>query len=631
MSLYRKITLLFPLYILFSVAALAQEMRFSAQLSSNKVGLREQFKITYTVINPEGSVSFREPALRDFMVISGPMQSGGMNVVDINGRVTQEFVVNYTYLLQPRRLGTLTIGEAGIRAQNGRQMSTRALQVKVTAENQGSNYEDDDMDFDRQMAESMRRRQQLLQQIFDEPEERRELPADDIKNMTAEHMNENIFMRAEVDNKNPYIGQQVNVVYKLYTRLKMSMAPTAFPSLNGFWAQEIKLPPTALPVQENYNGKRYNVFTLKKTALFPQQTGTLLIDQAKAQGKVEIAEPIGAGRYIPSMVDISLENPVVPIEVKPLPVNQKPAGFSGGVGQFSIAANLSQKQFSTDDIIQLTLTVNGSGNIGLISAPVLKLPGGLSAMDPEVRDSIQEVMPDLSGTKQFTYQISADSSGNYTIPALQFTYFDIHSNQYKTLSTDSFPVVVSKGTKPKILKGDAADQMKDIHGLMNSKPSFRSPGAPLWKQPYYWLLYVLALLGLAALLWRQNRKTHREQNADLYKRKIANKEAWKRLATARNALPQSDHTVFYEEVSKAIWLYLSDKLAIPLSGLNKDNIAQQLRFRGIEEEQIGQTLSLITECEMALYSPAGGQQQKQHTLDEAGRLIGIFENQFKKK
>lgn len=607
---YKRVCVSLVLLLLSSISAIAQRMTVAAQVSSNTVGVQEQFLLTITVSNPTERFTFLEPSLRDFRVVDGPGESYSSNMVTINGHTTQENMVSYTYVLQPLRQGSFTIGSAGIRTQRGQEMRTNPVRILV--------------------ASQASRHQQMQQQAFgpaQEPQE--ELPSADVTGLTEAHLKDNIFIRAEVDNKNPYLGQQINVVYKLYTRLRMSLSPTSLPVLNGFWSQDQQREPDVNPVQENFNGKRYNVFVLRKTALFPQQSGMLRLDPAKAEGMVEVAAAIGGNRYVPQTIQTEIESPAVDIDVKPLPAG-KPADFSGGVGQFALSASLTRSSMSTDEVTQLVLTLNGSGNIGLINAPVLNLPPGLHTTDPESRDSISDLMPKLLGTRKFLYQISADSAGNYTIAPISISYFDIASGTYKTLQTGSFSLSVSQGTKTAASQGSGVEQMKDIHGPVSKMPAFKDKHTLLWQQAYYWLLYLAGLMGLGFLIVQHRRKQHRLQHADVFRSRQANKEAWKRLAAARNALQQSN-TVFYEEVSKAIWLYLSDKLALPISSLSKENIAQKLRFRGIAEEQVQQTLALITECEMALYSPAGGQQQRQATLDEAGKLIGIYETYFKKK
>lgn len=607
---YKRVFAGLVLLLFSSIQAFAQRTTISAQVSSNTVGAQEQFLLTITVSNPTERFTFLEPSLRDFRVLDGPGESYSSNMVTINGHTTKEDMVSYTYVLQPLRQGKFNIGSAGIRTQRGQEMRTNPVSILVTSQ--------------------ASRHQQMQQQAFGEEEPQQELPAVDVSGLTEAHLKDNIFIRAEVDNKNPYLGQQINVVYKLYTRLRMSLSPTSLPVLNGFWSQDQQREPDVNPVQENFNGKRYNVFVLRKTALFPQQSGMLRLDPARAEGMVEVAAAIGGNRYVPQTIQTEIESPAVDINVKPLPAG-KPADFSGGVGQFALSASLTRAGISTDEVTQLVLTISGSGNIGLINAPMLHLPPGLHTTDPETRDSISDLMPKLLGTRKFLYQISADSAGNYTIPPMQISYFDIASGTYKTLQTGAFSLSVAQGTKATASQGSGIGQMKDIHGPVSKMPAFKDKHTLLWQQPYYWLLYIAALAGLGFLIAQHRRKQHRLLHAGAYRSRQANKEAWKRLATARNALQNSSNTVFYEEVSKAIWLYLSDKLNLPISSLSKENIAQKLRFRGIAEEQVQQTLALITECEMALYSPAGGQQQRQATLDEAGSLIGIYETYFKKK
>lgn len=608
----------FTLLLTAPALSFAQGTRIQAELSDNNVYLNEVFYLTYSISGNSSGVRMQQPNLDDFTLLGPPNQFTGFKAVVINGNISRETITNFTYALRAKRTGTFRIKGASVRTQSGQTISAATATVIVRP---GTRDRAED-EFAR--IDKLQKRLQDLMREEMEPEPQRQQRAN-YEDFTLSKINDNIFLKAEVDKLNPVVGEQVNVTYKLYTRLQMNMRPVAMPQLNGFWAQDVEISDPGTPHQENYQGKVYNVFTLRKTALFPQQSGTLRIDPFKASGWVNVFER-GNGGYYDQRVNKELQSEVVQLSVAPLPA---PDGdFSNGVGSFTISSQINQTQLSTDDVIQLVFTVNGTGNLGLITAPKIMLPAGLNTIDPEVKDNIGEIIPKLEGSRQFTYNITADTAGTYNIPEIGFTYFDVGSKTYKTLKTQAFTINVRQGSNSKSSAAvDKETKMGDIHPIKTGTPEFNGKGTFALQQWYYWLIFSIPLIAIAAMMFTAKRKSGRSNQVH---KPAANKIAEKRLSTARDALNKQETTLFYEEISKAIWLYLSDQLGIPLSSLNKQSVTTELRSRNFPEPTIQSILQQVEDCELALYTPSIGQQQQQ-ALDKAIGLIAALENQFNQK
>jgi hypothetical protein len=649
--------------VLFRLTAMAQEMSFTAQVNAERVGTKDQFQVSYTLNNAPNAVNFKPPNFSGFSILGGPYQSNNSSVSNVNGQWKQTTSVVLTYVLNANRTGTLTIGPATV-TNNGHEVSSNSVTIQAVngslvqqqQRRQQNPFGDDDDD---PFVAMQRMQQQMMQQMSQAQQSRRQQAQQQqtqLEGLSEQNISKNIFIKVEVDKTNPHVGEQITVSYKLYTRLAMSVNLTGLPSLNGFWSQDFQTPTTPKPVDEVVNGQHYQVFLLKKTALFPQQDGALTLDAAKAEGVVRVVELVkGKNPYAndPNAsffmndpyfnqdmfngynykdVPVKLSSIPVKINVKPLPPDKQPPSFTGAVGNFTIASTLDKNALSTDDAATLTFTIKGSGNLKLISSPKITFPAELGVYEPQTADTITSRNPAITGSKIFTYNMNPQTPGDYEIPAIKFSYYDAALGSYKELSTQPIKVHVTKGKNynPNVAKGTAA--LTDIHDINKSTfEAMGDSGVPVVNKWWYWVFYGLGLAALIALLLRKKQQEMYEGNQALFKNKKANKIAWKRLAEARKLLPQQQHKAFYEEISKAVWLYLSDKLGIPLSHLSKETMEGELELKQVPVAQINRVKSLVLECEMALYSPSGGQKQRQHTLDEAAGTIGELEIVLKNK
>jgi hypothetical protein len=310
-----------------------------------------------------------------------------------------------------------------------------------------------------------------------------------------------------------------------------------------------------------------------------------------------------------------------------LPEKDKPADFGGAVGNFSISSKVDKTNLTTDDVLNFKVTITGSGNLKLIEAPKLSLQNGLSSFDPQITDTITSRTTTISGSKIINYTITPRTAGDYDIPALSFAYFNPQSGTYTTLRTEPVKIHVKQGkNKPGDAAPAALTDIRDINTsplndlTYNSKPMLYTVG--------YWSMYLLPLISFVGVLVWKRREEELSKDSVLLRNKRANKVALKRLVTAQKLLQQNSRMAFYDEISKAIWLYLSDKLNIPLSTLSKEKAQEGMTARNIPYDLQFKTEELINECETSLYAPSGGSMQMNQTYQQAVETISKLEETF---
>jgi hypothetical protein len=627
-------------------AAMAQNVVFSANANASRVGAADQLQVTYTIQDVDGLQSFIPNHNKDFKVLAGPFQSQNTTMQVVGNRMVQNSSMSFTFVLQPRHTGAIVIPPAVAKDAAGHSYQSNAIQVEVVPgtvmrqqpqRQQQSGPWDDPFGGVDPFAAGRHGQPQSTR-----PQQAAKQPKVDI--------GKDIFIRVDVDKKSVHIGEQVTALYKLYARIPMQVSISKLPSLNGFWTQDFDIPKQPKPVEEIIDGKRYQMFVLKKSALFPQQSGTLVLDPAEAEGTARIAvktqrqgffnpfddpffkqafggslmmndpffsDPFGDMAY--QDVPVHLKSTPVTINITDLPNNDKPADFTGAVGSFAISSKLDKTSLSTDDVATLTLKISGSGNLKLFDAPKLALPNGLDAYDPNILDTITGRSTTISGDKIITYTIAPRKSGDYTIPAISFSWYDPKGGGYKHASTSSFRLHVTPG-KGIIAGGSGKSHSGDILDNLSLHA-----GHPLILTTGYWAMYSLPLLAFIGIVFYRRRKDEEEAHADLYRTRKAGNVAHKRLSVAEAMLQKGDRKGFYDELSKAIWLYLSDKLGIPISSLGKTAAAQALAQRGVPDDVRHQADQLINECELALYAPLGGNQQMQRDFNEAASIINSLE------
>lgn len=638
--------LLLSVFLLFNYISFAQNVVFSAEASATQIGIEDQVQVSFTLENIQELQGIQNPSFPGFKVLGGPYQSQSTNYSFNGNQQVRSSSISLTYVLQATKTGDLTVPPISAKDGQGRLYQSNALTIKVVngslaqkrqqqqqqADPFGGFDPFDDPFFSGNsggdpfaaIRQHQARMQQMMQQLQQQAQgmgSPKNLPQ-----VSEKDLGKNIFIRVSVDKTKVNVGEQITATYKMYSRIPMQAQLAKLPTLNGFWTQDFELPKEQKPQLETLDGIQYQTFTLKKSALFPQQTGTLVLDAAEANGVARIADrnnPYGRD------VQFKLKSVPVNITVTALPINGQPENFGGAVGNFTLNSKIDKTSLSTDETLNLSIDISGTGNLKLIQAPTLALPNGLDVFDPIIVDTITSRSTTISGHKIFTFAIAPRIAGDFEIPAIPFSFYNSKTGNYSTLYTKPVKIHVNQGKNiKKEVEGNRL--LNDIHSI-NTK-DFVNASAPTafifsWG---YWSLYLIPLLALFLFAWWKKKRESEASNVSLFKNKYANKIALKRLKTAKIHLDKKETNIFYEEISKAVWLYLSDKLNIPLSQLSKETATEALIKKQIPAAQLDTMNRIIEDCAMSLYAPTGAAQQMNNTYNDTVQLIGELEEILKK-
>jgi hypothetical protein len=607
----RKIIfLLFTILAAWQVKA-ADKVRFVAE-AADVVVSGDQVRLVFTV-NSQDIKDFRAPSIKGFDVLMGPSRSQQSSIQIINGKRTSNSSTAFTYILLAGSPGTYTIPAASVEV-NGEKVFSNAISIKVLPQDQNSgnsgNNGGGSASSSRSQAAGSR------------------ISANDL------------FITATASKTTVHEQEAILLTYKVYTVVNLRQLYGKMPDLKGFHTQEVELPQQKTFTLEHYKGRNYNTTVWSQYVLFPQQTGKLEIPSITFDGVVAQQtvsdDPFDAffngGGYVE--VKKKITTPKVVINVQPLPA--KPAGFSGAVGEFKLASSINATDVKTNDAVTIKLTLSGTGNMKLIGTPEVKFPQDFEIYDPKVTDDYKLTNSGLTGTKTFEYLAIPRHAGNFTIPAVEFTYFDLKSNSYKTLKTEAYNLKVAKG------QGNA-DQVisdftnkesvkmlgKDIRFIKLGDSSLRPKGDFFFGTVEYYLCYLIPLLLFVvfAVIYRQ--KALENANVAKVKTKKANKVATRRMKLAGKLLAENKKNEFYDEVLKALWGYISDKLSIPVSQLSKDNIEAELTNYGVQEALIAEFIGVLNECEYARYAPGNENEAMDKVYSASVEVISKMENSIK--
>ena len=607
----RKIIfLLFTILAAWQVKA-ADKVRFVAE-AADVVVSGDQVRLVFTV-NSQDIKDFRAPSIKGFDVLMGPSRSQQSSIQIINGKRTSNSSTAFTYILLAGSPGTYTIPAASVEV-NGEKVFSNAISIKVLPQDQNSgnsgNNGGGSASSSRSQAAGSR------------------ISANDL------------FITATASKTTVHEQEAILLTYKVYTVVNLRQLYGKMPDLKGFHTQEVELPQQKTFTLEHYKGRNCNTTVWSQYVLFPQQTGKLEIPSITFDGVVAQQtvsdDPFDAffngGGYVE--VKKKITTPKVVINVQPLPA--KPAGFSGAVGEFKLASSINATDVKTNDAVTIKLTLSGTGNMKLIGTPEVKFPQDFEIYDPKVTDDYKLTNSGLTGTKTFEYLAIPRHAGNFTIPAIEFTYFDLKSNSYKTLKTEAYNLKVAKG------QGNA-DQVisdftnkesvkmlgKDIRFIKLGDSSLRPKGDFFFGTVGYYLCYLIPLLLFVvfAVIYRQ--KALENANVAKVKTKKANKVATRRMKLAGKLLAENKKNEFYDEVLKALWGYISDKLSIPVSQLSKDNIEAELTNYGVQEALIAEFIGVLNECEYARYAPGNENEAMDKVYSASVEVISKMENSIK--
>lgn len=601
LSLSLSLLLLLPL--------MADEVEFRAQ-APGKVVAGKPFQLTYTI--NQRARDLQAPEFTGFEYLAGPYTSQSSSTSFVNGHRTSTFTLTYTYTLLGNTPGDYTINPATI-TSDGQQYTSNGVRITVLPP-------------DEQPTPSS-----SSKSISERPE-------------APSTSSSDIFVRTIVNKTNVYEQEALQISYRLYVAgvdFAQMGNTLKLPEMTGFLKQEMELGNRQFEL-EHYNGRNYQAVTLFSYLLYPQHSGDIKIDAAQFEAilRVQTHQQVRSifddffGTY--ENVSRALTAPAVTIHVTPLPAG-KPAGFSGAVGQFTVTPSISTTDIQANEAVTLSLNIRGTGNMKLIKTPAVDWPEGFEPYDPKVTNNFKPSNSGFTGNKSIEYLAIPRAAGDYTIPELSFSYFDIQEGKYKTLSTPAYTLHVRRApgqttdgeqvqTYTNVNKEDIKQLGSDIRYINTAEqPLIYTPERePLSTSTILLIdMLIFLLFMLVLLIGHKLIKDNADQMGRRYKR--ANKVAQKRLKTAQLLL-NGDNQAFYAEIEKAAFSYLSDRLRIPTADMTKDNIADLLRQKAVPESLIKQVNDVLSTAEFARYAPTTGA-EKQALYDATTQIINQLENQ----
>ena len=577
-----------------------------------QVAVGEQFRLSYTV-NTDEARGFRAGNIPDdaFDVLMGPSTSTQSSYQLVNGHMSSSSSITYTYILSAKKQGSFTIPAAHVTV-DGKNVQSNEVRIKVSGEAKGG-------------------QQGSRHQQSDNGE---------VRAAGSAISGSDLFIKVTASKQHVREQEPILLTYKVYTLVGLTQLNGKMADLKSFYTREVPLPQEKQFHIENLNGRAYRTVTWQQYVMFPQATGKLEVPSITYEGIVvqqnRNVDPFeaffnGGSGYIE--VKKKITAPGITIHVDPLP--QRPANFSGGVGSYSISAQLDKTEVKANDPVKLRVVVSGVGNMKLLKEPEVKFPKDFDHYDAKVTDQTKLTTNGLEGNIIYDFLAVPRHQGTFEIPAVEYTYFDTRSNQYKTVRTEPFTLHVAKGEGGTATAYSGQEDIKqlnsDIHYIKTGDTRQHAVDDFFFGSTRYWVALCVLFLGFVSLfvIFRQRAI----DNADIVKQRAgkANKVATKRLKKAAKLMAAGQQGEFYDEVLRALWGYVGDKLNMPVEQLSRENISQQLTAHNVSDDTIRQFIGALDECEYARYAPGDAQGNMNKVYDMAMTAITQIATTMKKK
>jgi hypothetical protein len=565
--------------------ASAADVTFTATVDKDRIGMGERFTLSLHLENAGmgGGENLKHPDLTDFYVLSGPNQSSSIQF--INGKVSSS--VTYTYHLQPKATGTFTIESASIDVDD-RTYASRPIRIDVLE----------------------------AEQDPQRPETRQTRVEDEIA--------DNLFLKAIVDKEHVVQGEQLNLTYKIYTRVSVSdYAIRKVPAFTGFWSEEVQAKQDLPVATEVIDGREFRVGIIKQVSLFPTQPGELEIGPMEVQTAVQVRrsrrrDPFDSffddpfesffrdpfGRTVQYM----LRSDPLTVHVDPLPEGA-PTDFNGAVGTFHMVVSLDTSRSVPDEPLNLAVSLKGTGNIKLLGAPDVVIPPGMESYPPTVSDQIRHVNGEVGGSKTFEYLLIPRRPGKYRIDPITYTYFTPSKGEYITIRSKALDIEIEPSGRtvstphPGLPRADVEFLALDIRYIKLTDPTLARRGDFLFMRPYFISLVVLAFVAFVGVLSYGKKVQSSRGNVSIYRRQRAMKVARERLKRASLAMRDGEAEMFYTRLSQAVWGYLGDRLSIAPGHFSMERMITILEESGIPEDVVHRLEEVLETCSMASYAP----------------------------
>ena len=581
----------------------------------SQVSVGEQFRLTYT-INTQNVSEFRAGSIpEELEVLIGPNRSMQSSYQMINGHTSSSSSITYTYIVVATKNGSFTIPAAHA-IVDGKSIASNTLKITVSgnARSQANGGGGGQRQHDNEGTE--------------------------LRDAGSRISGSDLFIKVSANKKRVYEQEPVLLTYKVYTLVSLTQLEGKMPDLKGFHTQEVDLPQQKSFKVETINGRPYRTVTWSQYVMFPQLTGKLQIPSITFNGIVvqqnRNIDPFeaffnGGSGYVE--VKKQIQAPGIEIQVDPLPT--RPSKFSGGVGKFSISAQIDKTEVKANDPVKLHLVISGIGNLKLIKQPAVEFPKDFDKYDAKITDKTKLSANGVEGSMIYDILAVPRHQGKYDIPPVEFTYFDTTTKRYETVRTEGFTLNVTKGAGSGSISDFTGQEdlqllNKDIRHIKTGDTRLHSVDEFFFGSTGYLIaLGVLALIFISLFVIFRQRAI---ENANITKRRAgkANKVATKRLKKASKLMADNKPGEFYDEVLRALWGYVGDKLNMPVEQLSHDNISQRLAERNVNEDTVTQFMGALDECEFERYAPGDPKGNMSKVFDKAMTAIEKIEETMKK-
>ncbi|HSF45542.1 MAG TPA: BatD family protein [Chitinophagaceae bacterium] len=563
----RIVIILFFLPLLFS-SAKADDIRFTLQVSATRISMQDFVQVQYLIENSRKVSQFVPPDFKSFDVVEGPDQASGWNME--NGDL-KEYVL-FSFLLKPIREGRLMIPHATARI-NGKLYRSNSAWVDVGSSVIPGLSESQDF-----ASELVMRKGETL--------------ADKVRN--------NIFVKLDVDKKTCFEGEPVVAVYKLYTRLRSESKVTRRPSFNGFSVYDMVNPESEEPQRENFQGRDYNVYLLRKVQLYPLQSGKIELDAVEVDNTLtfvkgeQLQSGLALTRILKNLAEgtpdeavirekIALSSTPVFVDVKPLP-GEKNVLFNGAVGKFEIRTFLSTPRVHKNDLVNLVVKISGRGNFPMLAAPAVNWPDSTEPYEATVQEYFSKFTSPISGAKVFNIPFTVQKEGELVIPPVDLHFFDPAVGKYAVASSEPVKLLVEPAVMP---------------GSDNGKIAREPKPAEAWK----WIITFLALAIVGGSVYILMRRTYQKPAnppviaaqpvVELPEKKVDPMDG------IRAAFENGDSRQFYRALAVIMDDCMRKKYNVDFNG----NWEKELAAKGVSDDMIESIRSLKEDAALAMYTP----------------------------
>ncbi len=609
------------------------QVEFTASSNTNTVGLQQSFNITYTLKGGKGQ-SFERPNFENFRLVGQSSRSSGGMTVIINNQVVSggNDEQSWIFTLLPTTHGKFTIAPAKVRV-DGKTYTSNSLEITVM--NTG------------QTQQSTQAQSTQAQSSQNQAQQKQSQSSGQIGD-------QDIFIKAIPSKNSAWIGEPIIITYKIFTRVQIpSYSINRIPSFIGFWTEDIS--ETSKPTEEIINGERYTTAIIRKSIVFPQQSGKLTIEPLEVEAIARLIKRTQRRSMFDDFDDIfnqffndpffstpsfgssyediktTVKSNQITINIKELPISKKPASFSGQVGNYTMEAWFDKDRILLNDALNLTIKISGNGNLNLMDIPNIQFPKSFDIFDPEIKSDIKHTSIGTNGSKTFNFLIIPREPGLYKISPIEFSFFSIAQSNYITLYSDNFEIEVV-GKEGLANNQNAIGQTENDIRYIKTKPSsFNKIGEYFVFSKLFYILFLLPILLFFALLFfiRKNMKLHSNQQILKYKR--ATNIAKKRLKKSAKLLKDKKIDEFYIETSKAIWQYVKDRFIIEQSELSIQKVSTQLSKQGIDGKLVEELEQILNFCEFVRFAPGSKEIEPESILTDAQNIIAQIEQHINKK